>query len=429
MDAKNVHPQSDFMQNIIKNGLYNNSTNQHDIDQKLLKKEIITYVGFDLTAYGLHIGHLMSLMLLKKLIATGNKCIIILGGATTYIGDPSGKTEMRKMLSPEGIKNNKKGICGDILRILLETNEPQNIDIDLDNEIVFKNENITILDNYYWLKQLNYIDLLRQIGPYFSINKMIKADSVESRLNSQQSLSFLEFNYPILQAYDFYHLAKNYGCNCEFGGSDQWGNILRGVELVDNLLSKKVYGLTTPLVTTADGKKMGKSENGAVWLNPELLDDQKYWQYFRNVHDKDVEKFFHIFTNLSQQEIDEVLEKDINSQKEHLATTTTSICRGHKEATNAMQKTKQAFCGEVKSEPDYIVEPDVVLSEIIQNFNIANAKSKSDIRRLVSSNGIKIDNVPVQNINDKICDATSKSIFNIKIGKKNVYTIEIKAKN
>ncbi|MBL0725852.1 MAG: tyrosine--tRNA ligase [Alphaproteobacteria bacterium] len=301
-NTKTILPQSSFLQQFTNCQVYNNCNNFNGLDALAHKtpEKIISYIGFDLTADGLHVGHLSALMCVKRLISNGYKCIILLGGGTSYIGDPTGKNETRKILSTKQIQYNKKGVCDDILQILFPDLLVKQGVINLDAEIVFEDNNIIIVDNYFWLKNLNYIDFLREIGSYFSVNKLVKMDSMHSRLTQEQNLSFIEFNYPLLQAYDFYYLYNKYNCNCQIGGSDQWGNMLRGVELIEKTTKSKnaipVFCVTIPLIVRSDGKKMGKSENGAIWLNSSKLDNASYWQYFRNIDDKDVDLFMQIFT-------------------------------------------------------------------------------------------------------------------------------------
>ena len=396
IDLNNFKPKSKFLTKLLDRGIYDNCNDFRQIDSIILNNpnKIIPYIGFDLTADGLHVGHLSTLMCIKRFMQNGHKCIIVLGGGTTRIGDPTGKSETRKILSTDEINVNKNGICSDIMQILLPKLSAQKKAITLNKEIVFENNNLLIVDNNFWLLQLNYIDFLRDIGCYFSVNKLVKMDTMSTRLNQDQPLSFIEFNYPLLQAYDFLYLNKKYNCNCQIGGSDQWGNMLRGVELIHKEQRKQVFCLTTSLIVRSDGKKMGKSENGAIWINKNKLDDISYWQYFRNVDDKDVQFFTKIFTQLDIEEITKST-SDINEQKERLATEATKICRGEENAIKARNAIKGMLQGKIDVSIAIELKNGISIVEALIQTQLAS--SKNEARRLISSKGVKLNSNTVEN--------------------------------
>ena len=304
-----------FLKEFKDRGFFYQCTNEEDLSKLLDKKKIKAYIGFDCTAESLHVGSLLQIMCLKLLQNHGHQPIVLLGGGTTRIGDPSGKDKTRKILSEKDIEKNSKNIKK-ILKKFLET----------------KNKNVKpiFVDNFVWLKNLNYISFLRDIGKHFTINKMLTFDSVKTRLDREQSLSYMEFNYMILQAYDFLELNKKQNCILQIGGSDQWGNIVNGVELIKRYSNKQSYGLTTPLITVASGTKMGKTESGAIWLDKKFLSAYEYWQFWRNTDDRDVLKFLKFFTDIKIEEIEKIKDKDINDLKILLANKTTSMLHGNK---------------------------------------------------------------------------------------------------
>jgi tyrosyl-tRNA synthetase len=294
------------------------------------------YIGFDCTARSLHVGSLVQLMVLRHMQASGVRPIVLLGGATTKVGDPSGKDETRRMLDAASIEANKEGIKSVVLRLL-------------------RTDGIApmFVDNEEWLGSLGYIDFLREIGPHFSVNRMLTFDSVRTRLSREQTLSFLEFNYMILQAYDFLELYRRHGCRLQIGGSDHWGNIVSGMELQRRICAgqggaEELFGLTTPLLTTADGKKMGKTERGAVWLSPELCSPYDYWQFWRNTDDRDVGRFLRLFTELPEEEIaaaEKAEGAELNDAKTLLSDEATRICHGREAAEGAKRAALAAFGG------------------------------------------------------------------------------------
>jgi len=410
---------SKFLQDFIGRGYYSQCTNINFLDQILTNKKITAYIGFDCTARSLHVGSLIQIMILRLLQKHNHQPIVLLGGGTTLIGDPSGKDESRQILSNNQIQQNLDGIHKTLTKF-----------------INFSDDKAIFINNIDWLKNINYLEFLRDIGKHFSINRMLSFDSVKLRLDREQPLSFLEFNYMILQAYDFYYLHKNHNCILQIGGSDQWGNIVNGVELIRRMSclessdeTNSAFGLTTPLLTTADGKKMGKTADGAIWLDEELLSPYEYFQYFRNTHDDDVIKFLKLFTDLSLAQIDELAKlqgNQINSAKEILAFEATKICHGEINANQALQKARsifinknnQAFDEKIINLPE---NNSIKLIDII--FNINATESKSDAKRLISGNAVKINN---QNITDLNFSFDKPQEFDLTIGKKQFYKIFLK---
>ena len=319
--------ESSFLTEFKKREYFNQCTNSEDLEQMMNKKKIRAYIGFDCTAPSLHIGSLLQIMCLRLLQKYGHQPIVLLGGGTTRIGDPSGKEETRKILSEKEIDKNIKNI-EKVFKIFLKTKNPKTKPI--------------FVNNYKWLGKLNYIKFLREIGKHFTINKMLSFDSVKLRLDREQSLSYMEFNYMILQAYDFYELNKSKNCLMQIGGSDQWGNIINGVDLIKRHSGKQAYGLTTPLITLSSGAKMGKTEQGAVWLDKKLLSSYDYWQYWRNTDDRDVLKFLKMYTDLTLKNVEEIKNKEINQLKIILANECTKMLHGNKEAKLAEETANKA---------------------------------------------------------------------------------------
>ena len=342
------------------------------------------YIGFDATAPSLHVGSLVQIMMLRRLQQAGHKPIVLMGGGTTKVGDPSGKDESRKMLTSEGIEANIASIRTIFSRLLTFGDGPTDA---------------VMVNNDEWLSQLGYIDLLRTVGPHFTINRMMTFDSVKLRLEREQPLTFLEFNYMILQAYDFRELALRNGCRLQMGGSDQWGNIVNGIELTRRMEGKEVFGLTTPLLTTADGAKMGKTAAGAVWLNEDALPAYDFWQYWRNVDDRDVGRFLKLFTDLPLDEIArlEALEgSEINAAKAVLANEVTRLCRGE-EAARAAQATAEATFagGGVGQDLPVLVLPAEGMGIIDALVGIGFAASRGEAKRLIAAGGARLDGISV----------------------------------
>ena len=404
---------NNFLKEFKDRGYFYQCTDEIGLLKYLNEKSRNAYIGFDSTAPSLHVGSLLQIMCLRLLQKHGHRPIVLLGGGTTRIGDPSGKEETRKILSEKQIENNINNIKK-VFKIFLKTNNPKLKPI--------------FVNNYTWLSKLNYISFLRDIGRHFTINKMLSFDSVKLRLEREQSLSYMEFNYMILQAYDFYELNKSNKCNLQIGGSDQWGNIVNGVELIKRQSGIQAYGLTTPLITLASGAKMGKTEKGAVWLNKDMLSPYDYWQFWRNTDDRDVLKFLRMFTDLSLNEIDNIKDNNINELKVLLANHATKMLHGKKEAEESEKLAKNTFKENSSGEnlPGIKVENDILSKNIVELISFVNKNiSKSEIRRLVKSNAIKIDN---QNINDEkyIIDLNlfkNKGFVKLSIGKKKHFKI------
>ena len=402
-----------FLKEFKDRGYFYQCTDENGLSKNLDSKKIKGYIGFDCTAQSLHVGSLLQIMCLRLLQKHGHRPIVLLGGGTTRIGDPSGKDKTRKILNEDEIEKNIKSI-EKILKSYLNTQD--------------KKISPIFVNNYSWLKNLNYISFLRDIGKHFTINKMLSFDSVKSRLEREQSLSYMEFNYMILQAYDFLELNNTENCLLQIGGSDQWGNIVNGVELIKRYSSKEAYGLTTELITLASGAKMGKTESGAVWLDKKLFSVYDYWQFWRNVDDRDVIKFLKMFTDLDLNEIKRIENEDINQQKIILATETTRMLYGSKETKEAERIAKNSFSENSTGEhlPDTKVDRKNVGSDIINFVSLIDKKlSKSEIRRLVKSDGIKINNLTIsdekftvsQNLFDK------KKFIKLSIGKKKHFKV------
>ena len=325
--------QSDLLRLLEERGYIHQITDPAGLDALAARQTVPGYIGFDATAPSLHIGSLVQIMMLRRLQQTGHKPIVVMGGGTTKVGDPSGKDESRKMLSDADINANIHGIRTVFERLLTFGDGPTDA---------------VMVNNDDWLGQLGYIELLRDVGPHFTVNRMMTFDSVKLRLEREQPLTFLEFNYMILQAYDYRELAQRYGCRLQMGGSDQWGNIVNGMELARRMDGQELFGLTTPLLTTADGAKMGKTAAGAVWLNDGQLPAYDFWQYWRNVDDRDVGRFLRLFTDLPLDEIErlESLEgAEINAAKTVLANEVTALVRGRNAANLAERTAAETFAG------------------------------------------------------------------------------------
>ena len=401
--------KNSFLSEFKKREYFNQCTNSGELEQLMNKKKIRAYIGFDCTAPSLHVGSLLQIMCLKLLQKHGHQPIVLLGGGTTRIGDPSGKEETRKILSEKQIEKNIKNI-ENIFKIFLKTNNPKVKPI--------------FVNNYKWLGKLNYIKFLREIGKHFTINKMLSFDSVKLRLDREQSLSYMEFNYMILQAYDFLELNKNKNCLMQIGGSDQWGNIVNGVELIKRHSSKQAFGLTTPLITLASGSKMGKTEKGAVWLDKKLLSSYDYWQFWRNTDDRDVLRFVKMFTDLRLEKIEEIKNKNINQLKIILANECTKMLHGNNEAKLAEETAKKTF--EENSTGAGLPSITVNKKKLSDNINIIDLvvlskleNSKSEIRRLIKGKGIKINNQVIDDEKFSITEELfSDNFIKLSLGKK-----------
>ncbi len=409
--------ENSFLKEFKDREYFNQCTNSEELEQLMSKKKIRAYIGFDCTASSLHVGSLLQIMCLRLLQKHGHQPIVLLGGGTTRIGDPSGKEETRKILSEKQIEKNIKNI-EKVFKTYLKTNNPKLRPI--------------FVNNYKWLGKLNYIKFLREIGKHFTINKMLSFDSVKLRLDREQSLSYMEFNYMILQAYDFLELNKTKNCIMQIGGSDQWGNIVNGVELIKRHSSKQVFGLTTPLITLASGAKMGKTEKGAVWLDSKLLSSYDYWQFWRNSDDRDVIKFLKMFTDLPLNKIEKLKNEDINKLKIILANETTTMLHGKSAAVKAEKTAKTTFesggsgtdLPEIKIKKNEL-EGGIKILDLLSSNKIMS--SKSEVRRAIKSNALKINNIVLTEENKIIRqdDFNNEKVLKISFGKKKHYLIKI----
>ena len=396
----------DYIQLFKDRHLFNQCTNESDLNDLLNKKKIVFYIGFDATADALHAGSLVQLRAIKTLVKHGHKAIVLLGGGTTKIGDPSGKDSSRKILTYKEIQTN----IDNFKKIF---------------EHYFRDykKNITFINNDEWLSQLNYIELLRDLGSFVSINRMLTFESVKERLKREQSLSFLEFNYMILQSYDFLHLNKKYECDLQIGGSDQWGNIVLGMEIISKINKKNAFGLTTPLLTTSSGKKMGKTEQGAVWIDQNKFSSYDFYQYWRNVDDNDVEKLLLIFSDLDKEEIKKVILEDINKAKKNLAYLVTTDCHSEESAQQAEEKAISIFEKNMSDnidEIDFDVNSQIKIFEAITSKNLVS--SKSEAKRLIEGGGIKLGDDQIKDINQTITQKDNGKI--LKIGKKKLFKLK-----
>jgi len=376
--------QETFLTEFEKRGYFSQCTDRPGLSELMLKGKIKAYIGFDCTAPSLHVGSLMQIMCLRLLQKYGQQPIVLLGGGTTLIGDPSGKEETRKIINKKDIDKNIKSI-ENVFKIFLKSKNSKTKPI--------------FVNNYAWLSKLNYINFLREIGKHFTINKMLTFDSVKLRLEREQSLSYMEFNYMMLQAYDFYELNRRYKCILQIGGSDQWGNIINGTDLIKRKDKKLAYGLTTPLLTLSSGAKMGKTEKGAIWLNKKMLSPYDYWQFWRNTDDNDVFNFLKLFTDLDLEQIDSLKNngQDINKVKILLANEATTMLHGVKAAKDSEITAQKTFVDKSIGKDLPIIK--VKKNTIAKGINIFDlvlqtklANSKGEIRRMIKNNGLKINN-------------------------------------
>ena len=420
---------SEFITEISLRGFIHQATDIDKLDKILSKgSPSIGYIGFDCTAKSLHVGSLIQIMLLRWFQRLGHKPIVLLGGGTTLIGDPSGKDESRKLLNEKIISENSLNIKNIFKKF-----------IDFDD---YQEKNALIVDNAEWLKKLSYIDFLRKYGKHFSVNRMLNFDSVKLRLEREQNLSFLEFNYMILQAYDFLELNQRYNCIIQMGGSDQWGNIVNGVELNRRISAERketseLFGLTSPLITTSDGKKMGKTEKGAIWLDETLCSPWEYWQFWRNTSDKDVPKFLKLFTEIDLSEIKK-LEKlkgeELNEAKKILATEATTLLHGKTNAIQSLNAAEDVFEKNKfeNSLPSVEIERHIIKKSIsiVELFSISGSllSSKSEARRLIRGGGAKLNNETIKDEN-LIIDQSfflNKDSIKLSAGKKRHINIKLK---
>ncbi|MFM5894992.1 MAG: tyrosine--tRNA ligase [Novosphingobium sp.] len=395
---------SSLLRLLDERGYIHQLTDAAGLDALANKQVVPGYIGFDATAPSLHVGSLVQIMMLRRLQQAGHKPIVLMGGGTTKVGDPSGKDESRKLLTGETIDANIASIRRVFERYLTFGDGPSDA---------------VMVNNDEWLSKLGYVDLLRDVGPHFTINRMLTFDSVKLRLDREQPLTFLEFNYMILQAYDFRELALQHDCRLQMGGSDQWGNIVNGIELTRRMEGKEVFGLTTPLLTTADGAKMGKTAAGAVWLNEEQLPAYDFWQYWRNADDRDVGRFLRLFTDLPLDEIARLERLDggeINAAKVVLANEVTKLCRGGAAAEAAAQTAAATFAGGgVGADLPVLDLPGEGMSVIDALVAIGFAASRGEAKRLIAGGGARLDG---EAITDEAAHIAGGEEYRLSAGKK-----------
>ncbi|MEM6303135.1 MAG: tyrosine--tRNA ligase [Pseudomonadota bacterium] len=405
------HPKSEFITELSTRGFIADCTNLQDLDERMAREVVTGYIGFDLTATSLHIGNLVQIMLLRWMQKTGHRPITLMGGGTTKVGDPSGKDEMRKILSVDQIEANADSIRRVFSKYITYGDGPT------DSPLV---------NNAEWLDQLHYIDFLRDIGQHFTVNRLLAFESVKSRLDREQALSFIEFNYMLLQSYDYLELFRRYGCRLQMGGSDQWGNIVSGADLIRRVDAQDAFGLTTPLVTRADGKKMGKSADGAVWLNDDMMSAYEFWQWWRNVDDADVGKFLKLFTELPVDECDRLGALDgaeINNAKVRLANEVTTLLHGADAAAAAESTAREVFeKGGVGADlPTLTLSAEdlgdgISIVQLIVKSGLAS--SGKEAKRLIAENGARLDDVPLSDAGLMIDAAALASPIKLSAGKK-----------
>ncbi|MET0527549.1 MAG: tyrosine--tRNA ligase [Microvirga sp.] len=409
-------PRSEFLKVLTERGFIHQTSDFEGVDEAALESRLTTYVGYDCTGPSLHVGHLLSIMMLHWLQKTGaGKPITLMGGGTTRVGDPSGKDESRKLLTVEQIEANKESIRTVFSRFI---------------SFGDAKSDAMMVDNAEWLTKLNYIEFLRDVGRHFSVNRMLSFDSVKMRLEREHELSFLEFNYMILQAYDFVELSKRYGCVLQMGGSDQWGNIVNGIDLGRRLGTPQLYAVTCPLLTTASGAKMGKTASGAVWLNADMLSPYDYWQFWRNTEDADVPRFLKLFTILPMDEIAKLSAlqgAEINEAKKVLATEATALLHGREAAELAAETAQKTFeQGALAESLPTIEVPSGILAEglgVLTAFGPDYAKlvpSSSEARRQVKSGGLKVNDQTVSDERGTLgpSDLTAEGVIKLSFGKK-----------
>ena len=405
------HPKSDFVAVMMERGFLSDCTDYQGLDEALTGGLVTAYIGYDATAQSLHVGHLLNIMMLRWLQKTGHRPITLMGGGTTKVGDPSFRSDERPLLSPADIDSNIASMK-EVFAKYLTYGDAEN--------------GALMLNNAEWLDSLNYLDFLRDIGRHFSVNRMLSFESVKSRLDREQSLSFLEFNYMILQAYDFLELNRRYGCVLQMGGSDQWGNIVNGIDLTRRVLDNEIYGLTSPLLTTSDGKKMGKSQDGAVWLNAEMRSPYEFWQFWRNTTDADVGRFLKLYTQLPVDECDRLgtlAGSEINAAKVILANEVTTLLHGADAAAAAESTAREVF--EKGGVGDDLPTLTLTAADLGDGMSIVQAlvksglaKSGKDAKRLIAENGAKIDDQPLTDPGLMLDTAALSSPIKLSAGKK-----------
>jgi len=408
--------KSDFLNEVKERGFIYQHIDIEDLDKVMSKTKISGYIGFDITSDSLHVGSLIQLMLLHWLDFYGHQSIALIGGGTTLIGDPSGKDKTRKILSKKEIDKNIS-----------------NIERTFSNFINLKNNSL-IINNHDWLSNLNYIDFLREFGSRITLNKMLTFDSIKSRLDREQPLTILEFNYMLLQAYDFFYLNKNHNCVLQMGGSDQWGNILSGVDLIRKINKKEAFGITSPLITNSDGSKMGKTADGAIWLNKNKISSLDFFQFWRNVNDNDVSRFLYLFTKLPLDEIKKLSSlknKEINDAKQILAYEVTKIVRGKEDAEEALEISQNIFNSNIVDERLPNISQNIsniknntfTILDAIEKLKLVN--SRSEIKRLIKSNGIRINDKLYKNSNLSLKEYSTLKEIKITVGKKKIGILKI----
>jgi tyrosyl-tRNA synthetase len=404
-------PKSDFLTTLIERGFLADCTDLQGLDEALLKGTVPAYIGYDATAKSLHVGHLLNIMLLRWLQKTGHKPITLMGGGTTKVGDPSFRSEERPLLDAAAIDSNIKGMQAVFAKYLRYDDAP---------------DGAIMLNNAEWLDGLNYLDFLRDVGRHFSVNRMLSFESVKSRLDREQSLSFLEFNYMILQAYDFVEINRRHGCLLQMGGSDQWGNIVNGIDLARRMADRQIFGLTTPLLTTSDGRKMGKSQGGAIWLNADMLSPYEFWQFWRNTTDADVGRFLKLYTELPVDECDRfgALEgSEINAAKIILANEVTTLCHGAEAAAAAAATAREVFekGGAGDDLPTLALSPadlgdGLSMAQLFVRAGLA--ASGKDAKRLIAEGGAKANDVTVTDAGQMVDAGVLMQPMKLSAGKK-----------
>jgi len=405
--------KSGFLSNFVARGAYYDCSAPEELDALFLKERVTAYIGFDCTASSMHIGNLVQLMTLRRLQQAGHRPILLMGGGTTKAGDPSGRDEMRLILSPEQIEANKQSMLSGVRHLLKFGDGPSDA---------------IMVDNAEWLDKLEYIPFLREVGRHFSVNRMLTMDSVKLRLDREQPMSFLEFNYSIMQAYDFVELNKRFGCRLQSSGSDQWGNVVSGIELGRRLGTPPLFGLTTPLITTSSGAKMGKTAAGAVWLNKEMLSVYDYWQFWRNTEDGDVGRFLRLFTDMPLDEIArlEALQGvELNEAKKILATEATSILHGRAAAEEAAETARRTFEEGAIAEGLPTFEIDrATIDKGIAVANLAQlsglTSSSGEARRFIQGGGLRVNDAVVGDVKAAVsaADLTPEGVIKLSVGRK-----------
>ena len=401
------HAKSDFLNVMIERGYLADCTDLQALDEALINGPVTAYIGYDATAASLHVGHLLNIMMLRWFQKTGNRPITLMGGGTTKVGDPSFRSEERPLLTPDAIQANIDGMQQVFARYL-----------------DYGEGRAMMLNNAEWLDGLNYLDFLRDIGRHFSVNRMLSFESVKSRLDREQSLSFLEFNYMILQAYDFLELYRRYDCRLQMGGSDQWGNIVNGIDLTRRVLDGEIWGLTSPLLTTSDGRKMGKSQGGAVWLNGAMLSPYEFWQFWRNTTDADVGRFLKLYTDLPVAECDRLGQlsgSEINAAKIILANEVTTLLHGAEAASSAEATAREVFeQGGAGGDLEVVtVGADALPLSVVQLLaQTGIAASGKEAKRLIAEGGLRLNNDPVSDPQLAVDAALIGDGLKVSVGKK-----------